>query len=238
MRLRWRCVVDNQNGGSGSWSRQQRRVFNRLVSFCTRYKGLGYQLIRVDLTTAVGGEVSMLRRRLQELRRRVERDLGYADLRLFVIETTEGNGVLHMIWGWKGDRELWIPQAWLSDEWEKIHGAPIVYIRKMNLSTTDIRRVGRYFALQYLSDQRGALVRMSYSWRRGEVALGKSWEYFKSEWRKKFSVYSTWCGLNPSTVSVTWYEFLDAWGELLLTGRTELAGFPYVVWEGVVQEMF
>lgn len=223
---------------AGSWSRQQGRVFNRLVSFCTYHKGRGCQLSRVDLTTAVGGDASRLRRRLQELRRRVERELGYNDLRMFVIETTEGNGVLHMVWAWKGSREFWIDQDWLSKEWEKIHGAIIVYIRRMNLSVQDIRAVGRYFALQYLSDQRGALVRMSYSWRRGEVALGKSWEFFKREWRKKFSTFATWVGLNPSTVSVSWYEFLDAWGDLLLSGRAELGGFLYVVWAGEVQEAF
>lgn len=79
---------------------------------------------------------------------------------------------------------------------------------------------------------------MSYSWQRGEVALGKSWEFFKGEWRKKFSMYATWVGLNPSMVSVSWYEFLDAWSDLLLSGRAELEGFPYVVWAGEVQEAF
>ncbi len=76
---------------------------------------------RVDLTTAVGGDAFKLRRHLQELRRRVERDLGFNDLRLFVIETSEGNGVLHMVWAWRGSRSFFIEQEWLSQEWEKIH---------------------------------------------------------------------------------------------------------------------
>jgi hypothetical protein len=60
----------------------------------------------------------------------------------------------------------------------------------------------------------------------------------KGEWRKKFPTYATWVGLNPSTVSVSWYEFLDAWGDLLLSGRAELGGLLYVVWAGKVQEAF
>lgn len=143
-----------------------------------------------------------------------------------------------MVWAWKGSRSFFIEQEWLSQEWFKIHGAIIVYIQAMNLGPSSIRSVGRYFALQYLSDQRGALVRMSYSWRRGELALGKSWSFFVREWRKKFSLYATWVGVNPSTDCVSWYEFLDVWGDLLLSGRAELGGFPYVVWAGEVQEAF
>ena len=74
--------------------------------------------------------------------------------------------------------------------------------------------------------------------RRGELVLGKSWSFFVREWRKKFSLYATWVGVNPSTGCISWYEFLDAWGDLLLSGRAELGGFPYVVWVGEVQEVF
>ena len=75
--------------------------------------------------------------------------------------------------------------------------------------------------------------------RRGELVLGQSWSFFVREWRKKFSLYATWVGVNPSTDCVSWYEFLDAWGDLLLiSGRAELGGFPYVVWAGEVQEAF
>jgi hypothetical protein len=76
------------------WSRQQRRVYGRLKSWCYEAKSRGCQLSRVDLTTAVGGPAHLLRRHLQELRRRVERDLGYKGVEMFVVETSEGNGVL------------------------------------------------------------------------------------------------------------------------------------------------
>ena len=150
----------------GTWSRQQKRCFNRLTSWCFEAKSRECQLLRVDLTTAPGGQADLLRRHLQELRRRVERDLGFKGVETFVVETTEGNGVLHMVWAWQGTRPLIIEQKWLSEQWHRIHGAPIVWIRRMDLAKDSIRRGGRYFALQYLSDQRGALRRISWSWRR------------------------------------------------------------------------
>src|SRR5688572_3814651 len=76
----------------GTWSRQQKRCFNRLTSWCFEAKSRECQLLRVDLTTAPGGQADLLRRHLQELRRRVERDLGFKGVETFVVETTEGNG--------------------------------------------------------------------------------------------------------------------------------------------------
>lgn len=67
------------------------------TSWCYEAKSRDCQLSRVDLTTAVNGPTHLLRRHLQELCRRVERDLGLQGLELFVVETSEGNGVLHMV---------------------------------------------------------------------------------------------------------------------------------------------
>lgn len=53
------------------WTRQQKRIFQRLTSWCMEATGRGCQLVRVDLTTANGGEAGKLRRHQQELRRRV-----------------------------------------------------------------------------------------------------------------------------------------------------------------------
>jgi len=116
---------------------------------------------RVDLTTAPDGRADLLRKHLQELRRRAERVFRFPHIEMFVVETSEGNGVLHMVWAWQGERSFYIPQDWISTEWERIHGAPVTWVRKMRVDRKDIRCVGRYFALQYLSDQRGALVRMA-----------------------------------------------------------------------------
>jgi hypothetical protein len=179
------------------------------------------------LTTASGGPAQLLRRHLQELRRRVERDLGFKGIETFVVETSEGNGVLHMVWAWRGNREFVIDQRWLSESWARIHGAPIVFIRRMNLAKDSIRRVGRYFALQYLSDQRGALIRMSWSWQRSRFALGKGWSLLVSEFRSR----SKWkAGLPDSTFG----ELLVAWEKLLEFGWCRSGANTYCVVDRVV----
>lgn len=226
-----------QNSSSGGWTRQQRRVFQRLTSWCYEAKSRECQLSRVDLTTAVGGPVSLLRKHLQELRRRVERDLGFQGVEMFIVETSEGNGVLHMIWGWQGSCDFIIDQRWLSKQWTKIHGAPIVFIRRMNLAKQDIRRVGRYFALQYLADQRGALVRMSWSWKRARFAIGKTWAFMVKQFRLR-SQESTWCGVNPGLVDVTFADLLVSWEELLSRGWCILGETLFCVQGREVKELF
>jgi hypothetical protein len=223
-------AVAKHNGRSSTWTRQQRRVFQRLTSWCCEAKYRDCQLSRVDLTTAAGGPSHLLRRHLQELRRRVERDLGYKGIETFVVETSEGNGVLHMVWAWTGPREFIVDQGWLSTTWATIHGAPIVFIRRMNLAKESIRRVGRYFALQYLSDQRGALVRMSWSWQRSRFAIGKAWSLLVSEFHSR----SKWnCGLPDSTFQ----ELLAAWEKLLELGWCRFGMHTYCVVDRVVRPL-
>ena len=219
------------------WSRQQKRCFNRLTSWCFETKARDCQLNRVDLTTADGGRADLLRKHLQELRRRIERDLDFKGLEMFIVETTEGNGVLHMVWAWRGGREFIIEQRWLSAQWEKIHGAPVVWIRRMNLSKQDIRRVGRYFALQYLSDQRGALKRISWSWKRSRFALGKTWSFMVKQFRLR-SKESSWCGVNPGLVEVTFQDLLAAWEKLLERGWCVLGSTLFCVEGREVKELF
>jgi hypothetical protein len=191
----------------------------------------------VDLTTADGGRADLLRKHLQEFRRRIERDLGFKGIEMFIVETTEGNGVLHMVWAWQGGREFIIEQRWLSEQWEKIHGARIVWIPRMRLSKEDIRRVGRYFALQYLSDQRGALKRISWSWKRSRFALEKTWSFMAKQFRLR-SKESTWCGVNPGLVDVTFQDLLIAWEKLLEHGWCVLGSTGSVSRVGRLESCF
>jgi len=220
------------------WSRQQKRVFQRLTSWCYETKSRTCQLLRVDLTTAAGGPSHLLRRHLQELRRRVERDLGFKSIETFVVETTEGNGVLHMVWAWVGDREFIVDQHWLSEQWEKIHGAYVVWIRRMNLSKQSIKNVGRYFAVQYLSDQRGALRRISWSWRRSRFAIGKGWHFMKRAFR--FARYNANQARkrDDSEAEVTFQDLLVAWEELSTEGTTVLGGTLFSVCDREIVELF
>jgi len=212
-------------------------VFQRLTSWCFEAVGRDCQLVRVDLTTATDGRADSLRLHLHELRRRVERHWRFPHVEMFVVETSEGNGVLHMVWAWLGNRSFYIPQGWLSDEWARIHGAPIVYVRKMAVSKKDIKCVGRYFALQYLSDQGGALVRMSWSWWRSRVALARGWEALKAAARKR-SEASTWCGCNPDFETVTIEDLVRAWEALLREGTAVLGETCFTVMGRDVVEVF
>jgi hypothetical protein len=194
-------------------------------------------LLRVDLTTASGGPSHLLRKHLQELRRRTERDLGFKGLETFVVETSEGNGVLHMVWAWAGGRPLIVEQKWLSEQWERIHGAKIVWIRRMGLEKKDIRTVSRYFALQYLANQGDALVRMSWSWRRSRFAIGKGWKFMCRALRR----------INQKRQSLDWREpmsdvpfrdLLLAWEELLSRGWCLLGDVMFSVEDREVTELF
>lgn len=218
------------------WTRQQRRVYQRLTSWCYEAKSRGAQLRRMDLTTARGGPSELLRKHLQELRRRVERDLGFSGVEMFVVETSEGNGVLHMVWAWVGDRYFIIEQWWLSKQWKNIHGAPVAFIRLMGLSKRDIRAVARYFAIQYLAGQ-SALVRMSWSWRRSRFAIGKAWKFMCRSLRliNKQREAQDW--RNPQD-DVPFSELLVAWEELLSIGSCILGSVLFSVEDREVKELF
>src|SRR5262245_15143600 len=220
------------------WTRQQRRVFQRLTSWCYEAKSRDCQMLRVDLTTASGGPSHLLRKHLQELRRRIERDLGFKGIETFVVETTEGNGVLHMVWAWAGDREFIVDQRWLSQQWEKIHGARIVWVRRMNLSKQSIKNVGRYFALQYLSDQRGALRRVSWSWRRSRFAIGKGWTFMKRAFRFVRYNDNQARKCDGGVGEVTFQDLLVAWEELLSVGSCILGSVLFAVEDREVRELF
>jgi hypothetical protein len=141
------------------------------------------------LSTAKGGDANKLSRHHAELRRRVERVYGFTGLQFFQVQTSEGNGVLHVYWAWKAPegyrgRPFIIPQAWLSEQWEKIHGAPYVWISRLKLGGRSSRRVTRYVVTQYVVNQekegQSCLVHMSWSWKRTfGFPLVKMWEAFK-----------------------------------------------------------
>jgi len=211
-------VLYGHSSARKEWTRQQKRIFQRLTSWCMEATGRGCQLVRVDLTTANGGESGKLRRHQQELRRRVEREFGFKGVEQFVLETTEGNGVLHMVWAWQGAKSFYIPQDWLSEQWERIHGAPVVWVRKMGLARKDVRAVGRYFAIQYLADQRGALVRASWSWRRSRLAIGKAWEDLKRHASETYQDDTAKWGWRRQFL-YTLEEVLQAWDAILRDGQ-------------------
>lgn len=130
----------------------------------------------VTLTTAEGGDSGSLRKNCRELERRVMKTWGTGEIESVKIDTTEGNGVLHLLWAMPNRR--FVPQAWLSDQWKAVHGAPIVHIAEYRVGTSG--RLSRYMVSQYMSGQGGAGVRISWSWKKTfTVPLKAAWRTFK-----------------------------------------------------------
>jgi len=64
------------------------------------------------------------------------------------VRTSEGYGVLHV--PYYGD---FLPQSWISDRWNEIHGARVVDIRACKTGAYDKKRLVRYVLSQYLANQ-------------------------------------------------------------------------------------
>jgi len=220
-------LVHNGQSGTVSWNRRQRRTFQRLMSWCTYMTAQGFQVVRADLTTAAGGSAADLTKDFKKLRRRVERKFVGYRLHFFKVQTCEGNGVLHMVWAIKWDRAIWISQAWLKEEWLRIHGASIVYIKRMGKGKFHIKRVGRYLAVQYLSRQ-DAMVRVSWSWWRDGLAIGKAWGLFK-RWCWQRSPIRTMCGLNDDPWEITYKDMIRGWEEILSKGWWMFKGCVFFI---------
>jgi hypothetical protein len=214
-----------------SWGRYEKRLYGKILSWCKEALGRGCQLIRVDLTSVEG--VGDLKKDFQELRRRIEREFGYY-VEYFKVETGEGFGVYHLIFAIKYEGAVWIPQSWLSTEWGKIHGAYIVYIKRMGKSKNDVKWVGKYFVSQYLAGQK-LIVRISWSWWRARVAIVKAWKFMCREYRKRSEIY-TWSGLNAGCVTLDFKQLLIAWDDLLRQGFCVMGDKFYIVNHRLVEE--
>jgi hypothetical protein len=216
---------------SNPWSRKQKRLYGRLMSWCKEAQGRGAVLLRVDLTTARVGDPEKLKLHFQELRRRIERKLHY-HVEYFCVETTEGNGVLHMVWAIETPGRVYIPQKWLSQQWSEIHGAQIVWIKKLRAESINVTRVSRYFVGQYLANQ-DAIKRVSWSWRRSRLPLGKAWLYMKREFLGSKDYSSPWgFGIRPAIL--TKEELLKVWDQLLATGSCTVGKVRYFIKERTI----
>jgi hypothetical protein len=210
----------------GNWDRRTRRNYRNIRSWCNERLSAGAQLLRVDITTSDQGNCLLLSRHFQELRRRIERKTGYV-IDYFKIETSEGNGVYHMIWAIVRKEPVYISQKWLSEQWDGIHKSPIVYIKRMKTFKAHVRRVANYLVTQYLAGQT-SIVRISYSWWRSKVSIVSGWMALYREYRKRSDVH-TWVGWNKADYTLTFGDLLHAWETLLETGRCSLGGRSFYV---------
>jgi hypothetical protein len=202
------------------WSKFVKRRYGQMLSWVKEARGRGCQLLRMDLTTASNIDKNTLKKHFQELRRRIEKKYGYR-IEFYKIVTSEGFGVYHLILAIEWARAVWIPQAWLSEQWDKIHGSKIVYIRRMGNRKRDDTKVASYLCCQYLADQ-DKHVRVSWSWWRSRLAIGKSWNFLKRQIMSGFSV-SSWMGRSPFNRLLTYQDLLRAWDEILSRGWSQVA---------------
>lgn len=224
-------VSNGQSRTFSSWNRQQKRVYNRLTSFMLEAESRGAQLFRVDLTTAPGGDAGKLAVHSRELRRRVKREYGY-DVEQFQVETNEGHGVYHCVWAIVSDRAVYIHQAWLSSMWQEIHGAHRVWIKRVSTKYHQ-KNAARYLAAQYLAGQDGtALVRMSYSWKKCKLSLGRGWSSFRRLVADRCPVlwYERMYGRDvPVRDLLPMGDIVAAWRDLIQFGWCTCGGLVYLV---------
>jgi len=107
------------------WSPKARRWFQRLLSGVTHHQANRRRLRVMTLTTSPRGRACArdINSSFQVLKQRVKRKWPGAKFEYWKLRTSEGNGVLHIIY-----LGPWIPQSWLSRTWGDIHYSPIVYI--------------------------------------------------------------------------------------------------------------
>ncbi|MBA7554265.1 hypothetical protein ES705_46878 [subsurface metagenome] len=121
----------------------------------------------------------------QVLRKRIVRKWRIK-LEYWKLRTSEGNGVLHIIYSGP-----FIPQRWLSRNWAEIHNSPIVYIQKMRFKK---KRLVNYLMNHYLPahDVGGLYTRMSWSW--GWVFRGfcGAWRWFWKRGPTRYDAIIEW----------------------------------------------
>jgi hypothetical protein len=186
------CSTSEQNSfqSKGEWSRKQKRGYQRIRSLLWFWECHQFQVLWVMLSTAEGGDANKLSYRHKLLRQRVERQLGYRGIEHYQVRTEEGHGVLHIFWAWRAQpgtraRQFWVDQRWLSSQWEKLHGAPIVWVKAYRPGRRSRNRLSRYVISQYVQDQTG-YVNMCWSWKRSlGFPLGGVWTLFKQAWRQR-----------------------------------------------------
>ena len=175
-------VQNLPNPSKGSFKRN--RAYHRVLSGFTRAKALGKNVRFITLTSSPTSKYRQINPHFQVLRKRIDRHFGKIEYIKF--RTNEGHGVLHVLY-----TGPFIPQKWLSRNWNEIHEAKIVDIRKVKGE----KRLARYLISNYLVNQ--TFVRMSWSW--GWVFRG-----FVGWWKK----FIKWYGY-PACIK-KWTTFLGS----------------------------
>ncbi len=162
------------------WSPKARRWYQRLLSGVTHHQANRRRLRVITLTTAPAARGLDVNRSFQALKQRIRRRWPVQGFEYWKLKTSEGHGVLHIIFSGP-----WIPHSWLSRSWKEIHLSPIVYIQELRRRR---KRLISYLMSHYLPahDVGHLYTRMSWSW--GWVFRGfcGAWRWF---WKKGPTMY-------------------------------------------------
>lgn len=136
----------------GTWNTKQCRAYQRILSGLTKASRAHHKIRIITLTSRPEAAFHAMNDRFQVLRKRIVRKFKSA-FEYWKIKTLEGNGVMHIVY--KG---CFIPQKWLSKQWDEMHGSPIVFIQALRGK----KRLARYLVSHYMA--RHHFERQSWSW--------------------------------------------------------------------------
>ena len=167
-----------QNSGFG-WDRKRNRAYHRILSGLKKANYNNKRIRFLTLTTSNIVHYPDLKNDFQVLVKRIRRK--YGDFEFFRVKTSEGFGVIHLVyWG------CFIPQKWLSYTWLDIHNSPIVDIREID---NKLKNVARYIVSQHIAGQE-KLIRSSWSWHWVYPRFVRDWKNILNKYvRSKGIVY-------------------------------------------------
>jgi hypothetical protein len=179
------------------WIPQQKRVYHRLMSLLQYWFSNGYQVLWFMLSSSPESSYEEINKHYTVLKKRMEREFGYANTEHALIKTTEGYGVYHGLIAYKtqeGEKGncFYIPQTWISDNWNDIHKASYVWIKRVKKGKISQRKISCYCVSQYCANQ-NALEYISWSWKRGlGGALVKTWKELRDFVNDRSRVIGIW----------------------------------------------
>jgi len=178
------------------WTVTEKTRYHRLQSILYYWEKHHFSIIRVDLTTAPGGEQKKLGPHFEEFIRRIERK-EKRKVQYWRLTTREGNGVIHSLLAAPSEKSLFLPHKWISNQWRRIHGAPRVYVKRYSYGEESRKKVSRYLVSQYMAGQ-NAGVRISASWKETfGFPVEHTWALFREGARAegRRDALSRWQGL-------------------------------------------
>ena len=196
------------------WGSKENRLFHRAMSGLEYASAHGESVTSLMLSNRPQDDDSRLSSDWQVFRKAILRHWGILVQYFRVRARNEASlknhfhPLMHLHVLMKGIS--WIPQDWLSAEWERIHGAPVVFIRRVGGAFEDRRKVASYVA-GYFGHH--PFSRMSWSW--GWVFKG-----FVRYYREHFlSVFS-----DVKVRVAHWNSFLRFFQAQILSIQSKLGG--------------